>query len=68
MDRERKGDLPTYIVRAIGATSSRDWPTGELKFEKNYNEHLGRLLFEAFIQKHGYSVVWSNEYFEILRV
>jgi hypothetical protein len=60
--REQQGASFPCIVRATASTNSKSWPIPV----KPLVRHGLHRVFEEFAQRHGYAVVWSNDYFEIL--
>jgi hypothetical protein len=65
-DKERSGaSLPT-IVRATGNTYVNSWPVAARSLPTAGRQDEARRVFGQFEQRHGYAVVWSNDFFEIL--
>ena len=64
--KERSGTKLSCIVRAKGSTYANTWPIEMQPLAKFGNQDGSRQLFSEFEQRHGYRVVWSNEFFEIL--
>lgn len=64
--KEEAGARLPCIVRATGSTWANSWPIqAKPPIWLNLNK-LTPHLFEEFVRKHGYVVVWSNDFFEIL--
>jgi hypothetical protein len=62
-----QGEQLPVIVRAIGNTSSPYWPVNSKEFSKNSHENKIRLIFSHFERENSYRVIWSNDFFEILK-
>ncbi len=62
-----QGEALPLIVRARGDTSSPYWPVDSRRFRKNSNENEIRLIFSHFEKENEYNVIWSNDFFEILK-
>ena len=55
------------IVRAKRSTESINWPVAASQLTSKYGQQDEiRQLFAEFERRHGYVVVWSNDFFEIL--
>ncbi|NOU00019.1 MAG: hypothetical protein HOO95_00360 [Gallionella sp.] len=52
------------IVRAKGNTSSASWP---VNIQYLNRREARRQVFEQFERKHGYVLIWANEFFEVLQ-
>ncbi len=65
-DKEKKRNLPV-IVRALGDTSSADWPNVEKIIPDNWHAYKeSAILMDSFIERNAYNSVWKNNFFEIL--
>jgi hypothetical protein len=64
--KEQSGIKLSCIVRAKGNTYFNTWPIEIQPLATFWNQEESRHLFSKFEQRHGYRVVWSNKFFEIL--
>jgi hypothetical protein len=64
--KEQSGIKLSCIVRAKGNTYFNTWPIEIQPLATFWNQEESRHLFSEFEQRHGYRVVWSNKFFEIL--
>lgn len=66
-EKERSGAKLPFIVRALGSTGSNNWPVGIPALNDGNRKNESRRVFAEFELQHDYILVWSNEFFEILR-
>ncbi|MCX7099398.1 MAG: hypothetical protein NTV43_15995 [Methylococcales bacterium] len=64
--KEQAGGALPAIVRAKGSTYNNSWPINPQPVATFWHQDEPRQVFAEFGQRHGYVVVWSNEFFEIL--
>ena len=65
--KEQTGAKIPCIVRATGSTYAYSWPVNPQPVADWWGQKEARRVFVEFEQRHGYSVVWTNDFFEILR-
>lgn len=65
--KEKSGVQLPVIVRATGSTASTDWPVGMQPLSNFNRTDESRRVFAEFELRHGYVLVWANEFFEVLR-
>lgn len=66
-EKEKSGAKFPFIVRATGNTSNTKWPVGAKSLDESNRKDESRRVFAAFELRHGYVLVWSNDFFEVLR-
>jgi|CXWL01.1.fsa_nt_gi hypothetical protein len=64
LEKEMRPTKLPIIVRAKGNTSSASWPVNIQFLNK---QEARRQVFEQFERKHGYVLIWANEFFEVLQ-
>ena len=64
--KEQTGARLPIIVRATGSTYSNSWPIAAQPLATFWGQEGARRVFAEFEKRHGYVVVWSNDFFEIL--
>ena len=64
--KEQTNALPVTIVRATGSTYAYSWPAHPQPVADWWGQKEARQVFVDFEQRHQYSVVWTNAFFEIL--
>lgn len=64
--KEQTGSRLPCIVRATGSTWDDSWPIDAKPPTWGHQIKKTPLIFAEFVQKHGYVVSWSNDFFEIL--
>jgi len=64
--KEQAGTGLPCIVRAKGNTVNKTWPVAAQSLATFWGQEGARRVFEEFEKRHGYIVVWSNDFFEIL--
>lgn len=64
--KEESGAPLPCIVRATGSTYANSWPVDAGPPPSWWHQDEPRRVFAAFEQRHGYDVVWSNGFFQIL--
>lgn len=57
--------LPPIVVRSLGDTRNRVWPVN-FERDKGVIEAAAEASLDRFVQDSGYTVVWANDFFEIL--
>lgn len=63
--KEQAGASLPCIVRATGSTYANTWPIAARPLPA-FPQGVSRRVFADFIQRHRYTVAWSNDFFEIL--
>ena len=64
--KEEKNQIPSYVVRATGNTTNRDWPSGTRTFGRQDRKDESRMLLNQFVERHNYKLLWENSYFQVL--
>jgi hypothetical protein len=63
-EKEMRPTRLPIIVRAKGNTSSASWP---VNIQYLNRREARRQVFEQFERRHGYVLIWANEFFEVLQ-
>lgn len=64
-EKNAQGGPWPAVVRAKGETADFGWPNVDhLRLDYRHNED--RAFIAQFLRQHGYSVVWQNQFFQIL--
>jgi hypothetical protein len=66
LQKEKTGARLPCIVRATGSTWDNNWPIDAKPPMWGNQLKILPHMFEGFVQRHGYIVSWSNDFFEIL--
>jgi hypothetical protein len=66
LQKEKSGARLPCIVRATGSTWDNSWPIDAKPPTWGNLIRKPPRIFAEFVQRHGYVVSWSNEFFEIL--
>ena len=64
--KEQAGAALPTIVRATRSTYANSWPNTTDPLATWWQQDDSRRAFADFEQSHGYALVWSNDFFEIL--
>lgn len=64
--KEKISERLPCIVRATGSTYANSWPIDAQPMATFWHQDEARHVFKEFEKRHGYVVVWSNNFFEIL--
>ncbi len=64
--RELNCSILPCVVRATGSTYTPSWPIGAAQMITWNRQDESRHIIAEYLLRNGYSVVWENEFFEIL--